>query len=127
MKEIKKFISYLISTVFAYFFPEFAEQGIEAYFATFVAFAPLVVLLAAEWNTFKEWEGTKAWISTGVISLLLAYLGYFLGHGMMAEALVWHPLLYGIGAWGVAVLGFTAQQVRAFLMLIFDYSYKRLK
>ncbi len=125
MRKLTKFIAYLLSALFAYFFPNIAGEGLGAHFATFGGFAPLVIFLAAEWNTWREWEDNKAFVSTGVIGIALAYVGYFLNLGIMAEAEVWHPVLYGAGAFGVAVLGFSVSQVKAILKFIFDYSFKR--
>ncbi len=125
MKNLMKFLAYIVSALFAYFFPDIAGEGFEAHFVTFTAFAPLVILLAGEFNTWREWEGNKAWAATAVISLALAYVGYLFKFGIMAEAAIWHPVLYGLGAFGVAVAGFSIEQVKLILRFIFDYSFKR--
>ncbi len=125
MKQVKQLILVILSALFGVYIPELAEEGFVGIFLTFTALAPAVSIIAAKINTWQQWEGSSAWAATGGVALAICYLGYFLELGMMAEALAWHPLLYAIGAFAVAALGFTLPVVKAFLAMIFDYSFKK--
>lgn len=127
MKTVKKFAAYLVGVLFAYFFPETGTGGLWEAFASFTAFAPLVILIAAELNTWQEWEDTKALISTGGVSFVLAYLGYLFNVGIMEELPIWGPAIHALGAWAVAALGFSVPIVKSILEAIFDYAFKRAK
>ncbi len=127
MKTLKKFVAYIIGVLFAYFFPELGTEGVWEAFASFTAFAPLVVLLSAELNTWLKWEDGKALASTGGISLGLAYIGYFFNIGIMEDVPSWHPAIYGVGAWAVAALGFAIPLVKTLLQMLFNYEFKRRK
>ncbi len=125
MKQLKQLITVIITALFGVFVPELAEDGLVGVFVTFGAFAPAVMVIAAKVNTWQQWEDAKAWLSTGGVALVLAYLGYFVGTGIMESVPIWHPLLYAIGAWAVAALGFGLDIVKSILAAIFDYNFKR--
>ncbi len=127
MKAIKKFLSYVAGALFAYFFPELGTEGWVDAFVSFAAFAPLVVLLAAELNTLLKWEDLKAWLGTGLTSFALAYLAYFLKLGIMESVIWWHPAVFALGAFAVSAWGFSLPVVKAILATIFDYSFKKRK
>ncbi len=125
MKQTKQFLAFIVTSVIAYFVPELGKGGIEGALITFTALAPAVSIIAAKINTWQQWEGTTAWLTTGGVSLAVSYLGYLLGFGIMEEVPAWHPLLYAVGAFAVAALGFALPIVKAFLAMIFDYSFKK--
>lgn len=124
MKNVKQFLIYIISALFAFFFPEIANGGIEAVFVTFTALVPAVIAISAAINTWQQIQDDKAWMVTGAVGVLVSYLGYWLGLGIMAEGLWWHPLLYAVGAVAVASWGFSLSIVKALLATIFDYRWK---
>ncbi len=124
MKKAVEILMYLLSALFAYFFPEYQGQLPEA-FTTFGAFAFLVLFLAAKLNTWQQWQGLKAWSAAGVIGIVAAYAGYFLKLGMLAEALWWHPIIYGVGSFAAATALFGIPAIEDFLKWLFDYSWKK--
>ena len=126
MTVIKQILLTILSALFAYFFPELAaEMPLPDYLAEFTAFAPLVIVLAALWNNFKQWEGVKAWFSTLVIGIGLAFVGFFLEVGMFTDALIWHVPFYGLGAAATAIAFFSIPMVKAWLEMIFGYEWKK--
>ncbi len=125
MLQVKQFLTFIISALIAYFVPDLANGGVEGVFLTFAALAPAVSIIAAKINTWRQWEDTAAWLCTGGVALVVSYLGYFLNLGIMADTPAWHPLLYAIGAFAVAALGFSLNVIKAVLAMIFDYSYKK--
>ena len=126
MAVIKQILLTILTALFAYFFPELAEQmPLPEYLVEFGGFAPLVIVLAAMWNTWQQWEGFKAWLSTLVIGIGLAFIGFFLEVGMFAEALIWHVPFYGLGAAATAITFFSIPMVKAWLEMIFNYEWKK--
>ncbi len=127
MKAIKKFFAYIVGVLFAYFFPELGTEGWVDAFVSFAAFAPLVILLAAELNTLLQWEDTKAWLGAGLTSFVLAYLAYFFKLGIMESVIWWHPAIFALGAFAVSAWGFSIPVIKSILAVIFDYSFKKKK
>lgn len=126
MAVIKQILLTVLTALFAYFFPELAaEMPLPEYLAEFTGFAPLVIALAAIWNTLRQWQGIKAWASTLVIGIGLAFIGFFLEIGMFAEALIWHVPFYGLGAAATAITFFSIPMVKAWLEMIFNYDWKK--
>lgn len=126
MAAIKQIIFTALGALFAYFFPEM-ELPLPEFFQSFAGFAPLVLFLAAFVNTKLEWRSFKAWLSTIVIGIFLAFAGYFFKVGLFAEALLWHVPFYGIGAAATAISLFTVPMIKAWLETIFNYEWKRAK
>ncbi len=127
MKTLKKFVAYIVGALFAYFFPELGAEGWADALVSFAAFAPLVVLVSAELNTWQQWEDGKALLGTAIVSFGLAYLAYFVNFGIMDSVPGWHPAIYALGALAVATLGFSVPVIKAILAVIFDYGFKRRK
>lgn len=125
MKNVQKFIAYLVGALFAFFFPEVGTDGWVEALVSFTSFAPLVILVAAEINTWRKWEDTKAWLGTGVTAFGLAYLAYFLQLGIMKDVVWYYPAIHAIGAFAVAAWGFSIPVIKSILSVLYDYSYKK--
>ncbi len=127
-KNLLQSITSLLALLMAYFLPEYnSGDAILDALISFCAFAPLVILLSATLNTRLMWQDTKAFIITGLVSLILGYASYLTDIGFLAQSasLWWHPIVTSIGIFAVSALGFSIEQVKTALEFIFDYSYKR--
>ena len=121
-------IAGIVALAIAYFVPEITtgDQVLDA-LISFTAFAPLVMYVSAAVNTFMQYQDLKAYTVTGIVAIMLGYVGYFADMGFLAQtsSLWWHPIITGTGIFAAAVLGFSHEHVKAVLEFIFDYSWKK--
>ncbi len=128
LNRLSQIIIAIIGAAIAAFVPEIStgDQLLDA-LVSFSAFAPFVMIIAAALNTWLEWEGMKAFLTTGAVSIITGYLSFFLDIGFLASSvsLWWHPIVTGIGIFAASVFGFNIQYVKQVLEMIFDYSWKK--
>ncbi len=118
----------IVASAIAYMLPEFqtGDHVLDA-LISFAAFAPLVIVLSALINTYLHWQRMKAFIVTGIVSLMLGYASFFADIGFLgaSTSLWWHPAITGLGMFASAVLGFNYIHLKVILEFIFDYSFKK--
>jgi hypothetical protein len=118
----------IVTAAIAYLLPEFqtGDNVLDA-LISFAAFAPLVIVLSSLINTWLHWQSLKAFVVTGIVSVLLGYASFIADIGFLGSStsLWWHPAITGLGMFASAVLGFNYMHLKIVLEYIFDYSFKK--
>lgn len=94
------------------------EFDLSNFFVDLGTMATLTIAVAAWVNRLLTWDGAKAQAVSWAVAVAVAFLGYFLDYGVLADASVVETLLYGVGAAAVANRVFSQEVVKAILEVV---------